>query len=222
LFNFAVLSGNKVQMSYSDKQLQILETAERLFAGKGFDGTSVRDIADEAGVNVAMISYYFRSKEKLMEALFEQRMGQIKMRVESLLKDDTLTPIQKMEILIDEHIERVMHRQQFHRIVFCEQVLNKNPFIIKMVNDLKMRNMAVIDKLIQDGQKKGAFKKKVDVVLMLTTMYGTVSHSMVSLDYYREFNHLEAMPEEEYQAMFKKKLTDHIKALFKAILMYEE
>ena len=209
-------------MSYSDKQLQILETAERLFASQGFDGTSVRDIADAAGVNVAMISYYFRSKEKLMETLFEQRMGHIKMRVESLLKDDTLTPLQKMEILIDEHIDRVMHRQQFHRIVFCEQILNKNPFIIKMVNDLKMRNMAVIHKLIQDGQKKGAFKKKVDVVMMLTTMYGTVSHSMVSLDYYREFNNLQQMPEEEYQEMFKKKLSNHLKALFKAILMYEE
>src|SRR6266702_2341673 len=118
------------QTSYSDKQLQILETAERLFAARGFDGTSVRDIADEAGVNAAMISYYFRSKEKLMEALFEQRMGHIKMRVETLLKDNSLTPFQKMEILAEEHIERVMHRQQFHKIMFCEPILNKNPFII--------------------------------------------------------------------------------------------
>jgi len=209
-------------MSYSDKQLQILETAERLFANKGFDGTSVRDIADEAGVNVAMISYYFRSKEKLMETIFEQRMGHIKMRVESLLKDDTHTPFEKMEILIDEHIERVMHRQQFHKIMFCEQILNKNPFIIKMVNDLKMRNMAVIHKLIEEGQKKRAFKKNIDLVMMLTTMYGTVSHSMVSLDYYREYNNLQEMPEAAYQEMFKKNLSNHIKALFKAILKYEE
>src|SRR5262245_41996575 len=127
-------------MSYSDKQLQILEAAERLFAARGFDGTSVRDIADEASVNVAMISYYFRSKEKLMETIFEQRMGHILERVESLLKDDTLGPFEKMSQLAKEHIERVMHRQQFHKILFCEQVLNKNPFIIKMVNDLKMRN----------------------------------------------------------------------------------
>ena len=209
------------QMGYSDKQLQILETAEKLFAAKGFDGTSVRDIADEAGVNVAMISYYFRSKEKLMEALFEQRMGHIKMRVESLLKDDTLTPFQKMEVLVDEHIERVMHRQQFHKIMFCEQVLNKNPFIIRMVNDLKIRNLTVIGKLIQEGQKKGAFKKKIDIVLMLNTMLGTVSHTLVSIDYYREFNNLMDLSDAEYLEMIKKKLSNHIKTLFKAILMYE-
>src|ERR1700755_1630658 len=106
-------------MSYNDKQLQILETAEKLFAKKGFDGTSVRDIAEEAGVNIAMISYYFRSKEKLMEGFFEQRMGHIKMRVESLLKDTVMTPIDKMYMLVDDHIERVMHRQKFYKIVFC-------------------------------------------------------------------------------------------------------
>jgi AcrR family transcriptional regulator len=210
------------QTNYSDKQLQILETAERLFAAKGFDGTSVRDIADEAGVNAAMISYYFRSKEKLMEALFEQRMGHIKMRVESLLKDNSLTPFQKMEILVDDHIERVMQRKLFHKIMFCEQVLNKNPFVIKMVNGLKLRNLAVISELIQDGQKKGAFKKKIDVVLMLNTMMGTVSHMIVSYEYYREFNKMEDMPDEEFFRIFKKKLSDHIKTLYKAILMYEE
>ncbi len=50
-----------------------MNAAEKLFAVNGFDGTSVRDIAQEAGVNVAMISYYFGSKEKLMEAVFEQK-----------------------------------------------------------------------------------------------------------------------------------------------------
>src|SRR3954466_559922 len=107
-------------MNYSEKQIQIITTAERLFSTKGFDGTTVRDIADEAGVNLAMISYYFGSKEKLMEALFEQRAGNIKMRVESLLKDDSLTPFQKIGLLVDEHIERMMQGKQFHRIMHCE------------------------------------------------------------------------------------------------------
>ena len=51
-----------------DKRDQILEAAEELFAQKGFEGTSVRDLAKKAKVNVAMISYYFGSKEKLFES----------------------------------------------------------------------------------------------------------------------------------------------------------
>ena len=53
----------------NDKQLQILLVAEKLFAEKGFDGTSIRNIAKEAGINIAMVSYYFGSKEKMLEAL---------------------------------------------------------------------------------------------------------------------------------------------------------
>ena len=53
----------------SDKREHILIEAEKLFGERGFDGTSVRDIAQSAGVNLAMISYYFGSKEKLLEAL---------------------------------------------------------------------------------------------------------------------------------------------------------
>ncbi len=60
-------------MEYNAKQLQIIQVAERLFAAKGFSGTSIRDIAHEADINVSMISYYFGSKEKLIEALFEVR-----------------------------------------------------------------------------------------------------------------------------------------------------
>ncbi|MES1161400.1 MAG: TetR family transcriptional regulator, partial [Bacteroidota bacterium] len=50
----------------SDKREHILIVAEELFGENGFDGTSVRDIAHKAGVNLAMISYYFGSKEKLL------------------------------------------------------------------------------------------------------------------------------------------------------------
>ncbi len=48
-------------MGYSDKHLQIISTAEQLFSKNGFDGTTVRDIAVGAGINIAMISYYFGS-----------------------------------------------------------------------------------------------------------------------------------------------------------------
>ena len=208
-------------VNYNEKQVQILETAENLFARKGFDGTSVRDIAEEAGVNIAMISYYFRSKEKLMEVLFEQRMGHVKMKVENLLKDDTLSPIEKVNILVDDHIERVMHRQKFYKILYCEQVLNKNPLVINIVNDFKKKNVAIISELIKDGQKKEVFKKKIDVVLMLNTMIGTVAQTVVSMDYYRDINNLQALPDDEFEKLIKRKLGIHVKTLFKAILTYE-
>ena len=208
-------------MDFNDKQIQIIETAEALFADRGYDGISVRDIADEAGVNVAMISYYFGSKEKLMEAIFELRLGNMQMRVETLIKDDSMTPLQKMNLLIDEHIDRVMHKQCFHKVMYTVQLTNKNPAILKAANALKLRSAKLVAELIKEGQKKGVFKKKVDVILMLNTMVGTVSSTMMSLPYYKEFNNQADMPQEEFEAIVKRKLSIHIKSLFKAILTNE-
>lgn len=208
-------------MKFSEKQVQIMEIAEQLFADKGYDGTSVRDIADEAGVNVAMISYYFGSKEKLMESLFELRLGNLKMRVESLLKDESLTPIEKVNMLLEEHIERVMQKQNFYRIMVFVQVVNRNQAILQAVNTLKIRNAEIVSELIKDGQKKGVFKEEIDVVLMLNTMVGVVSQTMMSQQYYREFNNQLQLPDEAFLTGLKSKLTSHIKSLFKAILTNE-
>jgi len=208
-------------MELNEKQIQIIETAERLFAERGFDGTSVRDIADEAGVNVAMISYYFGSKEKMMEALFELRVGSVKIRVESLIKDQSLSPLEKVNMLIDEHIDRVMQKQCFHKIMMGVVATNKNPAILKAANSVKIRNAEVVTELIKDGQKKGVFKKKIDVILMMNTMVGTVSQTMMSQTYYREFNKQQDMPDEEFEVLLKRRLSIHIKTLFKAILTNE-
>ena len=208
-------------MDLNDKQIQIIITAERLFAERGFDGTSVRDIAHEAGVNIAMISYYFGSKEKLMEALLEWRVGEIKIKVESLIKDNRYTPLEKVNMLIDEHIDRAMQKQSFHKIMVSVRVTNKDPSILKAANKVKVRNAKVIAELIKDGQKKGVFKKNIDLILMLNTLVGTVNQNMMSLDYYREFNGQMDMTDESFQIVIKKRLSIHIKKLFKAMLTNE-
>ena len=205
----------------NDKQLQIMDKALEVFAEKGFDSASVRDIAQRAEVNVAMISYYFGSKEKLMEALIEERIGNVRIRVESLIKDESLSPIDKVNMLIDEHIERVMTKQCFYKIMVGVLVTNKNPAILKAANHLKIRNAEVVSELIKDGQKKGIFKKKIDIILMLNTMFGTVSQAMMSQQYYREFNKQQDMPDSEFETLLKRKLSIHIKTLFKAILTNE-
>ncbi|MFL9485467.1 TetR/AcrR family transcriptional regulator [Chitinophagaceae bacterium LWZ2-11] len=208
-------------MEYKEKQLQIIECAERLFAATGYEGTSVRDIAEGAEVNMAMISYYFGSKEKLLEAVLEYRMAHTKVRVESLLKDDTISPIKKIGILIDDYIERMTQNTAFCKIIICEQILAKNPGVIKLLYDLKKRNTIIIEELIKDGQEKGFFKKNIDVVFMVNTMTGTLFQMLISSNYYRDYNNLQEMKDEDFQQMLKRKLSIHLQKLFKAILTYD-
>lgn len=208
-------------MEYNEKQVQIIEVAERLFGDRGFDGTSVRDIAENAHVNLAMISYYFGSKEKLMEAMFRYRSEIFKLELESMIKNQQLTPMQKMEQLIDQYIERLFSKQGFHRVMVREQMVNKNGFIAKQIHQLKSKNQELIKLLIQEGQKKGDFKKNIDVSLLMMTLIGTVSQLITTQHYYREINNLQSLSEEEFQKIVRKKLSQHLKGIFKALLTYE-
>jgi AcrR family transcriptional regulator len=210
-------------MEYSEKQLQIIEAAEKLFATDGYEGTSVRDIAQEAGVNLAMISYYFGSKEKLLEALFDCRSSVTMMTLESTLQNSTMEPLQKIYLLIDTVVERVFTQQYFHKIMVREQMtkhLSQGP-IADMIHKTKKRNQEMVRQLIQEGQKKGVFKKNIDISLMLVTLFGTANQLVTTQHYYRDINNLQDMPDEDFIKHLKKKLSLHLKTLFKAILTYD-
>jgi AcrR family transcriptional regulator len=209
-------------MAYNEKQLQIITTAERLFANKGYSGTSVRDIAEEANVNVAMISYYFGSKEKLMQAVFEERSRHIVLRIETLLKDDTLSPLDKVNALIDDYGERIMHKQQFMKIMLVEQMLEKNTVVTDSINEMKKRNGEFIEKLIHDGQKKKAFAKNIDTVMLMSTMVGIMMQTYINKDYYRFYNNLQHMNDEAFEQFYKEKMISHTKIVIKSILTHEE
>jgi len=208
-------------MEFSEKQIQIMEAAEKLFSEKGFDGTSVRDISEEADVNLAMISYYFGSKEKLMENLFKYRGEFMKLQLESMLNNKELTSLQKMNVLIDGFIDRIMNQQCFHRIMAREQMVGLGGPTSKLIHQLKKTNQELIKQMIHEGQKRGEFKKNIDIPLMLATLVGTVNHLFTTQHYYREINNLQSLTDEEFEKHLRKKLSTHLKFVFKAILTYE-
>ena len=206
---------------YNDKQVHIMEAAEKLFAQKGFEGTSVRDIAESAGVNLAMINYYFGSKEKLMEAMFKWRTTFFKLQVETMLNNKGLEPMAKLEALVDQYIMRLMGHQDFHRILMREQMVQGNVQIMEQIRAMKRTNLELIRQLIAEGQMKGVFRKQVDTSLIMATLVGTVGHVVSTQHYYREANGLEALSEDDFNTHLKKKLSTHIKAIFKAIISNE-
>lgn len=209
-------------MEYNVKQLQIIEVGERLFAQKGFSGTSVRDIAQAADVNVSMISYYFGSKEKLIEALFNLRTEETRTRIENVIGNDELTALQKMNILVDNVIDKLFGNQCFHNIMMREQLSSsRTPVISDYIMTLKLRNAELLQKLIREGQESGQFKRDIDMSLTTTTLYGTVNHALATQEFYRKINNLESMPDEEFTIHLKQKLRTYLKNIIKSTFVNE-
>jgi len=208
-------------VEYTEKQVQIIDAAERLFAAKGFEGTSVRDIAQEAGINVAMISYYFGSKEKLIEAIFAYRISYTRLTMLHVLQDEKLSATEKIERVIDSYIEKMMRNQCFYRLMAQERSILEIHNISELIYDSKAKNMDMIKKIIGEGQKKGEFRKNIEVPLLMATMIGTSNHFILSQEFYKRYNNMKDMPEEEFQKFLKKKLGNYLKTLFKALLTHE-
>jgi hypothetical protein len=145
----------------------------------------------------------------------------IKEKEDLLMKDDSLDPFQKIFRLLDDYIDKIMQRKKFHRIMLCEQVINQNPTIVEMMAKMKSRNSSSINDLIRLGQKKGLFKKNVDIPMLMNTLVGTITHILVNLEFYKSFHNLGSLSDEEFEKTLKKKLSVHIKIIFKAILTHE-
>ncbi|QRR00960.1 TetR/AcrR family transcriptional regulator [Dyadobacter sandarakinus] len=209
-------------MDNNPKKSQILEVAEKLFAERGFAGTSVRDIAHEADVNVSMISYYFGSKEKLIDALFESRTDESRSQLESLVMNEELAPLQKINIMIDAVVERLVEKECFHKIMMRVQLTSERSEVIsEKVMGFKLRNMELMKKLVEEGQHAGVFRSGLDLSLMMTTLYGTVNQAIATQDFYRIIHNLEHMDHLEFRAHLKRKLSQHLKNLFKSTVTNE-
>ncbi len=141
-------------MEYSEKQLQIMKKAEKLFAEKGYNGTSVRDIAEKAGINLAMVSYYFGSKEKLLEAVFDYRIGMTKQLLSDILHKTNLSSLEKMNLLIDVYVKKIIEQQPFNKILAREQVVNTTGHTANLILQMKRTYMDTVLSLIREGQKE--------------------------------------------------------------------
>ena len=202
----------------NDKQIQILEVAETLFAEKGFDGTSIRDISKVAKINVAMVSYYFGSKEKLLESLVLYKTSGLKELLADLIEEE-LEPVQKIYKLIELYVNRLNCNKGIYRILHFELASKKRVLELESFTDIKKANLQSLEIIIKEGQTKGVFRKDVIIELITPTILGTFFHFQMNKPFFEEILGLNT--EEEYNTYLKTTLTMHIQQTIKALLTYE-
>jgi len=203
---------------FNDKQIEILQVAEQLFAEEGFDGTSVRDIAKKASVNVAMISYYFGSKEKMLEALVIYRISDMRLQIENLYNEN-LPPAQKIDKMIELYISRINKNRCVYQIIHFEFATKKRELNFESFTEVKKYNLKSLEKIIREGQDQGVFQKDINVALLPPIIMGTYFHFHMNKPFYVEIFNLKS--EEEYNNYIATTLTAHIQKTIKALLVYE-
>lgn len=150
---------------------RILKIAIRLFAEKGFAGTSVDEIVDSAGVNKRMVYHYFGNKEKLYQKVLLAEYSKLEpLEIKTLHPDD---PIEKCIVdIVAAYFSFLQNNPEFVQLILWEN-LNKGRNLNQMEIPLsKSPMMDLLIEAINAGKKNGTVRQEVDPKFLLISLIG--------------------------------------------------
>jgi TetR/AcrR family transcriptional regulator len=144
---------------------KILEAAKQVFTEKGLDGARMQDIADKAGINKALLHYYFRSKDKLFEVIFLEQAARFMPRVIEMLVSD-LPFFEKIEKFVEAYITVLIQNPLLPLFILNE--VSKNPQdLTKKIWGEGRPPVEKVQVHINKEVKKGTIKPVSAIQLML-------------------------------------------------------
>ena len=147
---------------------RILTAAKKIFLTKGMDGARMQDIADEAGINKAMLHYYFRSKDKLFETIFTEIATHFFPRIIEIFECEK-TLFEKIQLFCSEYIDKVKQAPYLPLFVLSEA--NKRPeMLMKKMFGNRKPPVHLFFRQVEEEIKKGIIKPIHPVQLFLNML----------------------------------------------------
>jgi AcrR family transcriptional regulator len=133
---------------------RILEAARRVFTRKGFAGARMQEIADEAGINKALVHYYYRSKEKLFAEIFREAFSTMLPAIAHVFMGQG-TIAQKIELFVEKYLSIVLKNPFIPLFVLNEMHRSPDTFFNEFIHpDLKIRIKGVLE-MFENAVQKG-------------------------------------------------------------------
>lgn len=148
-------------MAASPSKDQILDAAERLFAQQGFSRTTIKQIGKEAGVNSALLYYYFGDKERLYHAVLERLVTRLINRTLARLDVDA-SPAIKIRGFIEAQVETFIANPQLPRLFMREMLDHDASHAVEYIQHLAATSFKGLCDTIAEGQRQGTFRSDID------------------------------------------------------------
>ncbi|SHK01327.1 transcriptional regulator, TetR family [Reichenbachiella agariperforans] len=135
------------QESLDSTEIKIKEAARELFSELGMKGATMRKVAEKAEVNVALVNYYFRSKEKLFLSIFEEKFRSYTKDGLSILNDTSRDLLDRIKTYIDRLNHQINNDQGLPIFILSET--HYNPNLLDMLSDLNKEQAAIETQQLQ-------------------------------------------------------------------------
>lgn len=154
-----------------DARAKIAAAAEELFAARGYDGTAIRDIAKKAGVNGAMIHYYFGNKAGLYRSILEGAASKVRaLLVETSSGSDSTKA--RLASFVDAYAAYILSHPDLARILYRE-MLTGGKHIMQIAQQYAVTNYTILRNTIADGVRSGELRS-IDTDLAPISLMGMV------------------------------------------------
>ncbi|MDC3415779.1 forespore capture DNA-binding protein RefZ [Aquibacillus salsiterrae] len=161
-------------MKKNETKQKVMDAACKLFFAKGYHGTSVRDIAKKASVNVSLINYYFNSKQGLLEAAVVHYYEEYLKALDGLIhQEDDLKPIDQLKKMVRVIIQYKQEHYQFTCFIQRELTLD-SIFVREMMVTYLAKENYIISKAF-NAALEGTKHNNIDRELLLLQLKGLLS-----------------------------------------------
>jgi AcrR family transcriptional regulator len=189
-----------------EARAKIIAAAEGLFAARGYAGTAIRDIAAGAGVNGAMIHYYFGNKEGLYHTILENAAAAVRALLEGAIRDAE-TSKGRLRGFIEAYSTYIFTHPDFARIMHRE-MLAGGAHLKEILGHTIGRNYSMIREVIKEGVRRGELRP-VDADLTPLSLIG-----MIVFFQFAQPVIAVALGGDRYDASFIKRVSAHTADLF--------
>ena len=190
---------------------RIKAAARKVFHQKGYAATRTRDIAEEAGINHAMVNYYFRSKEKLFGIVMTETMGQFFKGVGVILNDESTSLEKKIEQVVANYIDLLLEEPDLPTFIFNE--VRPNPkFFVEQSPIREVLTNSALTRQYAEAVARGEISEP-NLMHAILNVIGLVIFPFVAKPILSAITNL---PEEQYKALMlqrKEQIPQWIKAM---------
>jgi TetR/AcrR family transcriptional regulator len=151
---------------------KIMAAAERLFAERGFAGTSTRDIAATAGVTSAMLHYYFGNKAGLYRAILETAVETVRSFIAEAAESSAPADKRLTRFIEVESTYLLSHRNLVR--ILMREMLSGGKEIVKIFQKHRVTNYSMLRQVIADGVQRNEFRQ-IDIDLAPVSLMGMIA-----------------------------------------------
>lgn len=162
----------------TDMETRVIEAAKQVFVRKGYNQTTMSDVAREAGIGRTALHYYFRTKEMLFQAIFGQLMELILPNIKRIVEEET-NIFDKLDKVIDQYLQALQSNLLFP--IFAVSEMNRDPnhlYQVVLKDPNKIMPLLRLKEEINQEMEKGNIRK-VKLPDLVSTLIGMIAFPLL-------------------------------------------